>query len=122
VGWPVFRDRVLHHDHPAYALSIAGKQQVRRVLTRAEAVSAIRRVAIYRSATTLSVPQYEEGRIEIDRRASGRHKHGAHLVPLPQAHVITQRFKWPEVTLAAGLEPERCRARVSACRCGRRVR
>lgn len=104
VGWEVFRDRVLHREHPAYALSMAGKQQVRRVLTRAEAVAAIKRVATYREATTLSVPKYEAGRIEIDRRALGRHKHGAHLIPLPQAHVITQRFKWPEVTREAGLD------------------
>lgn len=40
VSWDVFRDRVPHHDHPAYALSMAGKQQVRRVLTRAEAIAA----------------------------------------------------------------------------------
>lgn len=45
VSWDVLRDRVLNHEHPAYALSMAGKQQVRRVLTRAEAVAAIKRVA-----------------------------------------------------------------------------
>lgn len=103
VGWATLRDRILNHPDPAYALAVHSKQQVRRVLTRAESVAAIRRAAAWLGTTELSYAQYEQARQAIDAQAARRHGHGRHLVPLPTADLIRHKASFPELVAEAGL-------------------
>lgn len=64
VSWPQLRERVLHADDPARAVALRGKRQDRRVLTRAEAVAAVRRVAAIER-----VERMEPEASEVARRA-----------------------------------------------------
>lgn len=104
VGWAVLRDRVLNTDDPARALSIAAKKQTRRVLTTAEAAAALRRAATYLDRNELTTNSYNTAREALNARAAARHTHGQHLIPLPEAEIITRKFKWSDVVKAAGLK------------------
>lgn len=107
VSWATFREHALNASDPGQALAISGKQQVRRVLTRAEAVSAVARVAASLRVDRMQPHDYEVGRRALNARAAARHKHGAHLTPLPSGGNIARAFKWHEIAAEAGIVTSR---------------
>lgn len=87
---------------PATALSAASKQHHRRVLTSAEACSAIKTVAARLGTDEISAMDYEQTRQIINRELARRHLHGAHLTPLPALGTIRTSMSFPDAVHAAG--------------------
>lgn len=104
VPWATLCDRVAKHENPAYALAVASKQQVRRLLTLAEAAAALRTAAARRGTQDISPDAYERARQLINADIARRHLHAAHIAPLPSADTIRVSVRWENALAASGLD------------------
>jgi hypothetical protein len=105
LAWVDFKDRTLGTPHATRAVAVAGRQHRRRLVTRGEAISAVRRAAAFLDTDTLTPAQYEKARVAVERRARARHLHGQHLIPWPYAHTIRRKLNFAEILADAGLRP-----------------
>jgi len=113
VPWPTLRDRVANHKNPGYALALANKQRARRVLTLAEAAAAIRTAASRLGVEQLSPDDYERARQEVNADIARRHRHAAHIAPLPSVDTIRVGLGWDQALAASGLAPKPTPRRVA---------
>lgn len=105
VGWADLRSRCLTSADPSQEIATSAATSERRVLTRAEAVFAVQRVAAHLGTDQLTVHGYEEGRRALDAALFRRHRHGSQMTPLPSADSIRRKMSWPTLLADAGLRP-----------------
>lgn len=116
--WAELRARVLAEPDPAFVLerSRVGRSQSRRIVTRAECVEAVRRVAARRQVDAMTAAEYEETRLVMNAETARRHRHGRHVLPLPSAGQIQVKFSFADVAAAAGVQVPRLPGRTMLAR------
>lgn len=104
VPWPRLCAEAVARDDAAYTLAVASKGRVRPVLTEAEIVAALRTAAARLGTDQITSTDYETARTQINADIARRHRHGAHIKPLPSADTLLKNAtSWGTALAAAGL-------------------
>ncbi len=94
---------VIRDEDAARTIARATHATVRLVLTRLEAVAALRAAARHLNTDQLTPVSYEEARKQLDASVRRRHLHGRSVTPLPSVDVIRAKFSFPDLATDAGL-------------------
>lgn len=101
--WARLVSIVREDENAARAIARAAHVQDRSVLTRTEAIAALRAAARHLRTDQLSPAEYERARRDLDETVHRRRIHGRPAAALPALAVIRDKFEFAEIAATAGL-------------------